>query len=82
MNPNALPISVLNISRNNFNFSPQIDLQLKIGKSIKFSVLGGYRFHRTKIVDRDIFPDNKNLLLDRNLFGGLFGGIGLTFGNL
>jgi|GEM_PF-3844536 len=82
MNPNIYPISVLNVSRNNFNFSPQIDLQLKIGKAIKFSVLGGYKFHSTRIADKDIFPDIQNLLLDRNLFGGFFGGFGLTFGNL
>ncbi len=76
------PILELDITHYNFNVSPQLDVQFKIGKAFKISLISGYKIQSTEINQKDLFPDIDNLLSESSLFGGSYFGIGFVFGNL
>ncbi len=78
----TLPVKSLSITHYNYNISPQIEFQFKIGKAFKISLIGGYKWHKSTISNRDVFPDIDNLLVDNNMLGGSYGGFGFIFGNL
>jgi hypothetical protein len=81
-NLEILPVLPLDITHYDFNLSPQLDLQFRVGRAFKISFILGYKFQNTVISDRNIFPDIENLLLDSKMFGGAYLGLGFTFGNL
>lgn len=77
-----LPVLPLEINHTNYNLSPQLDLQFRVGKAFKISAIFGYKIQRTTIRSPDLFPDIDNLLIDNRIFEGSYGGFGFTFGNL
>lgn len=81
-NLETLPILSIDLVHANFSLSPQFEIQFRIGGAVKVSLLTGYKIQNTKIRVPDVFPEIDNLLVDSNLFGGPYGGIGFTFGNL
>ena len=78
----VLPVRSFALNHNDLSFSPQLDLQFKIGRSFKISVIAGHKFQKTRLRAPGLFPQYNNLLTDPKLFGGTYAGLGFYFGNL
>lgn len=77
-----LPVLPLDITHNDFNFSPQIDFQFKVGRAFKLSIIVGHKFQSSSISAPSTLGNIENLLIDSNIFSGGYVGFGFKFGNL